>query len=365
MSTAARARGSRRRGITSEQQSVRSPAATVAVEGPELGPLVGERDANLRLIEREFNVSIVPRGERLQIFGAAEDAAATAELLATLLTAIRCGRTPTPQDIVDALRSATANGGRAEEALLSEPVVVTHRGKPIRPRTVGQARYVRHLQEAELTICIGPAGTGKTFLAMAAAANALKAGQVSRLILTRPIVEAGEQLGFLPGDILEKVDPYLRPLYDALHDIIGPERTRRLRDHGSLEVLPLAYMRGRTLNDAFMVLDEAQNATPGQVKMFLTRMGYGSKMVVTGDITQSDLPPGTENGLAHALRVVGGVRGVRVVRLQAEDIVRHHLVQRIVMAYAAEEAAQRARAREAASPAQEDSDGEVADAQTS
>lgn len=343
---------------------MRSPAATVAVEGLELGPLVGERDANLRLIEKQFNVSIVPRGERLQIFGAPADAKATAELLGALLTAIRCGRTPTQQDIADALRSAGGNGGgAAAEALLSETLVVTHRGKPIRPRTVGQARYVRDLLDSELTFCVGPAGTGKTFLAMAAAVNALKSGAVSRLVLTRPIVEAGEQLGFLPGDVLEKVDPYLRPLYDALHDIIGPDRTRRLRDHGALEVLPLAYMRGRTLNDAFMVLDEAQNATPGQVKMFLTRMGYGSRMVVTGDITQSDLPPGTESGLRHALRVLGAVEGVRVARLQAEDIVRHHLVQRIVTAYAEAEEAERARHEPPIGPGQDGGVTAVEDSQ--
>ncbi|MCD6361944.1 MAG: PhoH family protein [Armatimonadetes bacterium] len=316
----------------------------MAVEGLELSPLLGERDANLRLLEERFNVSIVPRGEQLQIYGDRADAEATAELLSTLLTAIRGGRVPSRREIADAIRSAGRDDSAdAAEALLADALVTTHRGRPIRPRTVGQARYVRDLQEAELTFCIGPAGTGKTFLAMAAAINALKSGEVSRLVLTRPIVEAGEQLGFLPGDMLEKVDPYLRPLYDALHDIIGPDRTRRLRDHGALEVLPLAYMRGRTLNDAFMVLDEAQNATPGQVKMFLTRMGYGSRMVVTGDITQSDLPDGVENGLAHALEILEPVAGVRVARLQAEDIVRHHLVQRIVAAYADAEHSERSR----------------------
>ena len=331
-----------RRPITSEQQSARAPAATVEVGGLELGPLLGERDANLRLIEREFSVSIVPRGDKLQIYGTQADAEASAELITTLLEAIRDGRLPTPQDITHALSSAEAAGdGNAAEALLSETLVITHRGRPIRPRTVGQARYVRNLLGSELTFCIGPAGTGKTFLAMAAAVAALKAGEVSRLVLTRPIVEAGEQLGFLPGDMLEKVDPYLRPLYDALHDIIGVDRTMRLRDHGTLEVLPLAYMRGRTLNDAFMVLDEAQNATPGQVKMFLTRMGFGSKMVVTGDITQSDLPAGVESGLRNALRVLEGVEGVSVSRLQPEDIVRHQLVHRIVQAYARAEAADR------------------------
>ena len=307
----------------------------IAVEDEQLGYLVGDRDANLRLIEREFSVSIVPRDGRLQVYGGPDDAEAAGELLRTLLKAVGEGRHPSPDEIAQAVQSAGASrDGNAAEALLSDSLVMTHRGRPIRPRTVGQARYAKNLAEAELTFCVGPAGTGKTFLAMAAAVGALKAGEVSRVILTRPIVEAGESLGFLPGDMLEKVDPYLRPLYDALHDIIGPDRARRLRDHGTLEVLPLAYMRGRTLNDSYMVLDEAQNASPGQVKMFLTRMGFGSKMVVTGDVTQSDLPDGTESGLRHALGVLEGVRGVRVSRLEPEDIVRHDLVQRIVGAYA-------------------------------
>lgn len=307
----------------------------IAVEDEQLGYLVGDRDANLRLIEREFSVSIVPRDGRLQVYGGPDDAQAAGELLRTLLEAVSAGRHPSPEEIAQAVQSASASrGGNAAEALLSDALVMTHRGRPIRPRTVGQARYARNLAEAELTFCVGPAGTGKTFLAMAAAVGALKSGEVSRVVLTRPIVEAGESLGFLPGDMLEKVDPYLRPLYDALHDIIGLDRAKRLHDHGTLEVLPLAYMRGRTLNDSFMVLDEAQNASPGQVKMFLTRMGFGSKMVVTGDVTQSDLPAGTESGLRHSLGVLEGVRGVRVSRLEPEDIVRHDLVQRIVGAYA-------------------------------
>jgi len=277
----------------------------------------------------------VPRDGRLKVYGSPPDAADASELLRTLLKAVSEGRHPLPDEIMQAVQSArTSRGGSAAEALLSDALALDHRGRPIRPRTVGQARYAKNLAEAELTFCVGPAGTGKTFLAMAAAVGALKSGEVSRVVLTRPIVEAGESLGFLPGDMLEKVDPYLRPLYDALHDIIGIDRARRLHDHGTLEVLPLAYMRGRTLNDSYMVLDEAQNASPGQVKMFLTRMGFGSKMVVTGDLTQSDLPAGAESGLRHSLGVLEGVRGVRVSRLEPEDIVRHDLVQRIVGAYA-------------------------------
>jgi phosphate starvation-inducible PhoH-like protein len=300
---------------------------------------VGERDANLRMIEDQMDVVIVPRDDRLQIYGDQSRARAAARLLDTCLAAIRKGRTPTLQDVSCALKATRAEDLDAAEALLSETVIVTHRGKPIRPRTAMQARYVHMLRRADRTFCVGPAGTGKTFLAMAAAAAALKAGEVNRLVLSRPIVEAGESLGFLPGDLLDKVDPYLRPLYDALHDIIGLDRTRRLTEHGTIEVVPLAYMRGRTINDAFMILDEAQNASPMQMKMFLTRMGFGSRMAVTGDITQSDLPRGQLSGLAHALQVLRDVPGVEVCRLTRDDIVRHDLVQRIVLAYEAVEAA--------------------------
>lgn len=311
----------------------------MVVEGDELAALVGERDANLRMIEDQMDVVIVPRDDRLQIYGDESRAQAAAQLLDTCLEAIRDGRAPTSQDVSCALKATQAEDLEAAEALLSETVIVTHRGKPIRPRTAMQARYVRMLREADLTFCVGPAGTGKTFLAMAAAAAALRAGEVNRLVLSRPIVEAGESLGFLPGDLLDKVDPYLRPLYDALHDIIGLDRTRRLTEHGTIEVVPLAYMRGRTINDAFMILDEAQNASPMQMKMFLTRMGFGSRMAVTGDITQSDLPRGQLSGLAHGLQVLRDVPGVEVCRLTRDDIVRHDLVQRIVLAYEAAEAA--------------------------
>ncbi|HCA48482.1 MAG TPA: phosphate starvation-inducible protein PhoH [Armatimonadetes bacterium] len=306
----------------------------------ELGSLLGDHDANLRLIENELDVVIVPRDDRLQIYGDAEQARTAAELLANVVRAIRGGNVPSQHDISCALRTTVDECADAGEALLSEAVMVTHRGKPIRPKTAVQAQYVQALAQSDLTFCIGPAGTGKTFLAMAAASAALKAGVVNRLVLSRPIVEAGESLGFLPGDMLDKVDPYLRPLYDALHDIVGSDRTRRLTEHGTVEVVPLAYMRGRTINDAFMILDEAQNCSPSQMKMFLTRMGFGSRMAVTGDITQSDLPPGQASGLHHALRVLDNVDGVRVCRLSERDIVRHDLVQRIVLAYDAAERAE-------------------------
>mgnify|MGYP000952632804 CR=1 FL=1 len=305
-----------------------------------MGSLLGDHDANLRLIENELDVVIVPRDDRLQIYGDAEQARTAAELLANVVRAIRGGNVPSQHDISCALRTTVDECADAGEALLSEAVMVTHRGKPIRPKTAAQAQYVQALAQSDLTFCIGPAGTGKTFLAMAAASAALKAGVVNRLVLSRPIVEAGESLGFLPGDMLDKVDPYLRPLYDALHDIVGSDRTRRLTEHGTIEVVPLAYMRGRTINDAFMILDEAQNCSPSQMKMFLTRMGFGSRMAVTGDITQSDLPPGQASGLHHALRVLDNVDGVRVCRLSERDIVRHDLVQRIVLAYDAAERAE-------------------------
>ncbi|MFW5868162.1 MAG: PhoH family protein [Armatimonadota bacterium] len=289
------------------------------------------------MIENELDVVIVPRDDRLQIYGQNESARTAAELLDNCVEAIRGGRVPSQHDISCALRTTADDCANAAEALLSEAVMVTHRGKPIRPKTPAQAHYIQALRARDLTFCVGPAGTGKTFLAMAAATAALKAGEINRLVLSRPIVEAGESLGFLPGDMLDKVNPYLRPLYDALHDIIGMDRTRRLTEHGTIEVVPLAYMRGRTINDAFMILDEAQNCSPAQMKMFLTRMGFGSRMAITGDITQSDLPAGQMSGLRHSVDVLGGVDGVQVCRLSRHDIVRHDLVQRIVLAYDAVE----------------------------
>ncbi len=325
------------------ERSRRDAAARVEIVDADLSNLVGEQDANLRLIEDTLAVEIVPRNGVLQIYGKQAPARAAAEVLQACVEAIRAGRTPSRRDVRSALQAVESGRADPAETLLAETVVVTHRGRPIRPKTPGQAHYVRALQESDLTLCVGPAGTGKTYLAMAVAVATLKAGEVSRLVLSRPIVEAGEELGFLPGDMLDKVDPYLRPLHDALHDIVGADRCRRLSDHGTIEVVPLAYMRGRTVNDAFMVLDEAQNCTVGQLKMFLTRMGFGSRMVVTGDITQSDLPPDRENGLRHGLRILAGIPGVAICRLEAADIVRHDLVQRIVAAYSQAEAASRVR----------------------
>lgn len=297
----------------------------------ELSVLMGPHDANRKLIEEALDVRVQVSRGGLVLEGAGMEPAVA--LVEGLLEVVRAGRGLSTADVRYALRQAKRNGAGDVGALLSSQIVVTQRGRPVAAKTPGQRAYVQAMVAHDLTFCIGPAGTGKTYLAMAMAVAALRDSQVARIILTRPIVEAGEALGFLPGDIMEKVDPYLRPLQDALHDIMGADRFRRAVERGTIEVIPLAYMRGRTLNDAFIVLDEAQNATPGQVKMALTRLGFGSKMVVTGDPTQVDLPQGQVCGLKHAMQVLEGVGGVGRVELTAEDIVRHDLVQRIVAAY--------------------------------
>jgi len=287
----------------------------------------------LKLIEEQLGVQIVPRDDQLQIFGeeaAAEDAV---ELLKRLLTIIRRRQSLSEQDIKYALRAVQREAADDADALLSEALLVTPRGKPIRPKTAGQVEYVQAVADNDVVFCIGPAGTGKTYLAMALAVSAMKESRVSRIVLTRPIVQAGEELGFLPGDIMDKVDPYLRPVYDALIYVMGADRLQRHLRRGTIEVAPLAYMRGRTLDDAFIVLDEAQNTSIGQMKMALTRMGLGSKMIITGDITQVDLPQSAQPGLVHAIEVLGAVPGIAVCRLTGNDIVRHDLVQRIVRAY--------------------------------
>ena len=280
-----------------------------------------------------LGVRIATRGQNLSVTGEREACEATAALLQNLLTMIRGGRTLSTADVRYAVRALQRDAAEDVQALLSEPVVITHRGKPVRARTAGQARYVQALHESELVFAVGPAGTGKTYLAMAYAVAGLRDNRFTRIVLTRPLVEAGENLGFLPGDISEKVDPYLRPLHDALHDIMGADRFRRHLERRTIEVVPLAYMRGRTLNDSFIVLDEAQNTTAGQMKMFLTRMGFGSRMVITGDVTQTDLPATQISGLRHAQEILSTVSGVRFCQLTGADIVRHDLVQRIVEAY--------------------------------
>jgi phosphate starvation-inducible PhoH-like protein len=300
--------------------------------------LLGHQDETRRLIERELPVKIGVRGEAVSVSGEAESARRALSLLEQLLgiaqNSLKGGRMMSSQD-VRYLLQRTRNGEAVEGArkMLSDTVVVSDKGKSIGPRTLGQQAYVEALRRSDLVFAIGPAGTGKTYLAVAAAVAALKAKQVSRIILTRPAVEAGENLGFLPGDLEAKVDPYLRPLYDALFEMIDTEKAQKLIEKRAVEVAPLAYMRGRTLSDSFVILDEAQNTTPAQMKMFLTRLGFGSKMVVTGDVTQTDLPAGQESGLRVASRVLPGVRGLEFVQLGKADVVRHDIVQRIIEAY--------------------------------
>ena len=295
--------------------------------------LFGMNDQNLSLLEQECGVSVVLRQNQLLISGDEEKIALAAETIRLLLDMI------SRHEYVDRVRIryvlSMVREGKADlvDESLKNVVAVTHRGKQVRCKTAGQMNYVNTIRSHELTFAIGPAGTGKTYLAMALAVVALKNKEVERIILTRPAVEAGEKLGFLPGDLTQKVDPYLRPLYDAMYDFMGADSYLRLMERGMVEVAPLAYMRGRTLSDAFIILDEAQNTTSEQMKMFLTRLGFHSKMVVTGDVTQTDLPSGKKSGLEEAVSLLREIPAVGVVELTGRDIVRHELVQQIVEAY--------------------------------
>ncbi|MFC2948388.1 PhoH family protein [Virgibacillus sediminis] len=295
--------------------------------------LFGTNDKYLKQIESKMNVSIVTRGEQVGVSGTEEDIALVEEILLAMLSVIRRGLSITERDVVYAVDLAKAGKINQFETLFEDEITKNVKGKSIRVKTLGQKGYVNAIKNKDLVFGIGPAGTGKTYLAVVMAVNALKNGQVKRIILTRPAVEAGESLGFLPGDLKEKVDPYLRPLYDALHDVLGAEHTLRLIERETIEIAPLAYMRGRTLDDAFVILDEAQNTTPEQMKMFLTRLGFGSKMVITGDITQIDLPKGMRSGLQVAKQLLHSVNGISFIHLDPSDVVRHPLVQRIIEAY--------------------------------
>jgi phosphate starvation-inducible PhoH-like protein len=308
--------------------------ATIALPpGSAAVAVLGQQDAVLQLVEKELGTRLVVRGDTLVVRGDPEQVEATVRLFDRLVAIARNGRTVTPAEIRRALRTGPAplefEAGKAG----TDALLVTASGKPITPRTAGQAAYAEAIRTHDLTFAIGPAGTGKTYLAVAMGVVALRARTVQRIVLTRPAVEAGEKLGFLPGDIAAKVDPYLRPLYDALYEMVGPERFSRLSERGIVEVVPLAFMRGRTLNDAFIILDEAQNTTREQMKMFLTRMGFGSKAVVTGDVTQIDLPRDRTSGLVEAREIFGGLEGIAFVTLSEVDVVRHELVQTIVRAY--------------------------------
>ncbi|MFE0343586.1 PhoH family protein [Priestia megaterium] len=295
--------------------------------------LFGVQDANLKRIEEEMQVSIISRGETVVVSGSTENVQLVEEMLKKLLNIIRKNISISERDVVYAVQLAKKNSLEFFEDVYEEEIGKNVKGKTIRVKTLGQSQYISAIKKNDLVFGIGPAGTGKTYLAVVMAVNALKNGHVQRIILTRPAVEAGESLGFLPGDLKEKVDPYLRPLYDALHDVLGTEHTQRLIERGVIEIAPLAYMRGRTLDDAFVILDEAQNTTMAQMKMFLTRLGFGSKMVITGDISQIDLPKGAQSGLAAVSKILTNVKGISFVHLEQSDIVRHPLVGRIIQAY--------------------------------
>lgn len=294
--------------------------------------LFGSRDQNLRELAARTSVTLIPRGNEIQLSGEQPAVDRVVRVLDELVNVAR-EREVTLQEVAYALELSEAGEQISISDLQSDVIQITARGKKITPKTIGQRRYVEAVRKNGIVFCIGPAGTGKTYLAMAMAVAALKTKRVGRIILTRPAVEAGERLGFLPGDLQDKVDPYLRPLYDALYDILGPEIYQKYVERGSIEVAPLAYMRGRTLDDSFIILDEAQNTTPEQMKMFLTRMGFGSQMVITGDVTQVDLPRGKFSGLQQVQEILKGVRGVEFVYLTNSDVVRHELVQRIIKAY--------------------------------
>lgn len=293
----------------------------------------GSCDENIRLLEQSLGVTAVCRGTELK-FSGPEDAVQKARRAVDAMLALREGGTPLEEQTVRYCISLADAGeeGKVQE-LAGGCIAITAKGRPVRPKTLGQKQYVEAILKNAVTFGVGPAGTGKTYLAVAMAVKAFKARQVSRIILTRPAVEAGEKLGFLPGDLQNKVDPYLRPLYDALFDMLGAETYQKLLEKQLIEVAPLAYMRGRTLDDAFIILDEAQNTSPEQMKMFLTRMGTGSKVVVTGDVTQIDLPDKARSGLVDALQVLKNVQGIAMMFFSEKDVVRHRLVQEIIRAY--------------------------------
>lgn len=293
----------------------------------------GSSDEKIRRIEEAFSVSIVNRGTDLKVTGDEESADKAVRTLEGLLALAAKGESIDEQR-VRYLMTLVREDNDAQVAQMAKDVVcITAKGKPIKAKTVGQQHYMKAIQKNTITLGVGPAGTGKTYLAVAAAVAAFRERTVNRIILTRPAVEAGERLGFLPGDLQNKVDPYLRPLYDALYDMLGPETFQKYQERGSIEVAPLAYMRGRTLDDSFIILDEAQNTTKEQMKMFLTRLGFGSKIVITGDVTQIDLPSDKTSGLKDAIRVLEGVKDIAVCRLTSADVVRHALVQEIINAY--------------------------------
>ena len=306
-------------------------------EGVSMDRIAGADDVVLRSIEARTSASIVARGDHISLSGSPDEVELLARLFSNLIKEAEANRTVSLDDVnrmIDALRSPVPDASS-----FRDDVLVSYHGRVIRPKTVGQKCYIEAIRDHTVTFCLGPAGTGKTYLAMSMALGALKRHEVGRIVLTRPVVEAGENLGFLPGTLEDKIDPYVRPLFDALFDMMDTERASELVDRGTIEIAPLAYMRGRTLNDAFVVLDEAQNTTPQQMKMFLTRLGFNSKFIITGDATQRDLP-GRKGGLTDIETILDGVDDVAFIHLARKDVVRHALVGRIVEAYDAFERAQ-------------------------
>lgn len=295
--------------------------------------LFGSFDENIKIIEKEFGVSIISRGSSLKVVGDAENVSLAVRAVNSLLVLINKGENLSEQNIRYALGLVRDGNEDKLSSMATDTVCITAKGKPVKAKTLGQKKYCEAIRKNTITFGVGPAGTGKTYLAVAAAVTAFRAKEVSKIILTRPAVEAGEKLGFLPGDLQSKVDPYLRPLYDALFEMLGAENFQRCQERGTVEVAPLAYMRGRTLDDSFIILDEAQNTTPEQMKMFLTRLGFNSKMVVTGDITQIDLPGGKKSGLKRVMRILKNVDDIEMCRFTQKDVVRHRLVQEIIKAY--------------------------------
>ena len=300
----------------------------------QVAALFGSFDENIKLIEKEYQVDVIGRGSELKVTGEVEDVSKAVRVITSLMTLINRGEALSEQNVRYCMSLVEEGGEDKLQALAGDCICITARGKPVKPKTIGQKNYCAAIKQNTVTFGVGPAGTGKTYLAVALAVTAFRAREVNRIILTRPAVEAGEKLGFLPGDLQQKVDPYLRPLYDALFDdMLGSETYQKYVERGNIEVAPLAYMRGRTLDDSFIILDEAQNTTPEQMKMFLTRLGFNSKMVITGDVTQIDLPDGKRSGLKDALHVLRNVEDIAQIRFSEKDVVRHRLVQDIVKAY--------------------------------
>lgn len=307
---------------------------TITIDNMEhFASLFGSFDENIRMIEKEYGVSIVSRGSDLKIIGDEENVFNAQRAINSMLTLISKGEALTDQNVRYVLSLVNEGNEDKISAMTGDNICITSKGRPIKPKTIGQKKYTQAIEDNTITFGVGPAGTGKTYLAVAMAVTAFRAKQVNRIILTRPAVEAGEKLGFLPGDLQSKVDPYLRPLYDALFDMLGAENFQNYQERGAIEVAPLAYMRGRTLDDSFIILDEAQNTTPEQMKMFLTRLGFRSKMVVTGDITQIDLPDGKKSGLKTVMNILKDVDDIEIIKFSQKDVVRHKLVQDIIKAY--------------------------------